>query len=120
MKQVIMAAVAALTFAGVAQAADAPASTLNGDLRCFAIASMAGAKASTDQQRNYLMGASLYYIGRIKAQSPNISLEGALVATTNGMRIGDIETEAKRCDAEMKVLGIELKSMGGGADKRKS
>jgi hypothetical protein len=110
MRSVLLAS-AWLCVSGAAFAQDSP--TLNANTRCAIVGLAAAGTGATDEQRQAGSMLSLFYIGRIQGEAPNIDLEQLIRRYANQMSTAEVEAERIRCSTEFRELGEALIEMGG-------
>lgn len=56
--------------------------------------------------------ASVYWMGRVNGAYPNANLKQQLAAQVRTMQATNLQAEAQRCDAEMKMRGEQMHEAG--------
>jgi len=117
LRTTLAAAAAACALTGAS--AYAQDSTLQNDLSCAVIGlSMTGTANGNAQQQQAGSLISVYYIGRIKAQAPQLDLEQALYDRILAFTVVELESEQQRCATEFRAFGAELQTMGANLQAR--
>jgi len=104
----IVGLVAAAALAGVDPA-------IESDLRCmgvFAIA-VAHSEGMTESEKSGVIGAMMFYVGRIEGRQPDFpTMESLRELTTTQTYRTEIQADAERCSAEMKAKAGKLSAFG--------
>ena len=96
-------------------AATTPATpaSVDADLRCLAVATMALGSGAAEAQRQGLIVAAMYFVGRIDAARPGFDYEKELGdLLTDPATIRSLAADAARCGAVLQERGQVLQSVG--------
>jgi hypothetical protein len=103
-----------LSLATAARAADDQTAA---DVRCLAVAF--GMLQSPDPQvKSIAIGASLYFVGRLRGRTPDLDLEAAMVQQVGRMPPEDVRDELQRCSGVLQDEGGKLKAIAEDLKKR--
>lgn len=94
-----------------AQAAPAPASPNEADLRCLAIVAMA-VSAAPPERRGGLAASAMYFVGRIDARTPGFDYRGEMTRLVRSH--ADFAADRGRCETLLKSRNAALSELGKG------
>lgn len=112
----IFALASLLTCAALPAKADDQA--LRADIRCTIVGVLMVDKGG--QAGSLGMLASLYFLGKVDGRVPDADLEKLMTEEILKMNPALVESEAKRCGAELSERGKNLKTIGGDIQDRLS
>lgn len=101
--------IAAAAAASVVQ----PGSQVDQDLRCLAAFAQVGDMAEDESKTGFML-ITMFYIGRIDAEAPDLDLEKGLTAILSdpGYDDEDLAADIERCSADMELKVQDLDRVG--------
>ena len=103
--------VAIISGALLATGATAQNDEATDDLRCLVVGlNLNQSPIETLRGASVLM--TIYYMGRLEGRDPNLDLKGRIADEGRKMSAGDMQSETRRCAAELKAKGEAIAEMG--------
>lgn len=105
------AGLAALACAAFAPA-PAAAQTASTDAQCLALMSVLGGSGETAEVKQAGLMGTLYFLGKLVANDPEIDLEATMRLAAQELQDADPGLLARQCGGEMERRGQQLKQAG--------
>jgi len=103
--------VAIVSSVALASGATAQSDGTTDDVRCVVVGlNLNQSPIETLRGASVLM--TIYYMGRLEGRGPNLDLKGRIADEGRKMSAGDMQSETRRCAAELRAKGEAIAEMG--------